>query len=598
LPEKTAGSKELTPMNIRIQISIFARKGIFLFLFFLAAIPAKAGDWPMFLGNQQLSGNNDFVAPVAFDLAWQWNANAAIFRIVPTGSGILATLADRRVVFVSLSGRPVWERTLRSAVIRSPVIWRDYAFLVAGRELICLNLADGTIAWSITNNEVMLSAPLVSDGVVYAGSRGAFQARRAANGQLLWENRTIMTWGAAVVKVEDYLLIQHRDYRTLRSFLACLDAKSGKTLWLSEIAHDANIFPPLVFDDKVMQASANSLTVFSLESGQTLDTRNFPASFAGHPVNMLRHVYLSFTDGSIHAIASTNLQQTVASFANHRRQGNSFAANGGYLYLTGDDGLLYELDGRTGETVRSLALGGAAASHVQPILARGLVFLAMNTTLFCIGEPVKAAEPEIPKIETNARRLWLVDAATGRRLDGEVRLAWMDTNGRWNFSDGTLQNGSIVLAENVPAGVPLSVEKQGYAFARLLWATQSREERLALVPLAREDRWVLHDVFFLTGSALLQDASLPALYELARLLKANPQARVILEGHTDSSGSPAHNLILSRERAGAVMEFLVRQGIGAWRMESVGYGDTRPIADNSTPDGRMKNRRTEIRILL
>ena len=569
----------------------------------LAPLTAQAGDWPMFLGNQQLSGNNDAVTPNAFELAWQWNANTnpavsvSIFRIVPTGEGIIATLSDARVVYISLAGKTVWETKLRAVVIRSPVIWRNYAVFVAGRELLCLNLADGRVVWSIANTEAMLSAPLVSDGIVYAGSLSALQARRAANGQLLWENRTIKIWGAAIVKVEDYLLIQHRDYKTTRSSLACLDAKTGKTLWLSDIAHDANIFPPLVFDDKVMQASSNTLAVFSLATGKKLDTRSFPAAFASHPVSMLRHVYLSFTDGSIQSIISTNLQHTAAEFPNHRQQGNYFAANGGYLYLTGDDGVLHELDGQTGETLRSLALS-VSASHVQPVLSRGLVFLAVGNTLFCVGEPAEETVVEIPVLVRRERLLWLTDAKTGQRLEGDVRLAWLDANGQWNFSDTAVRNGRLILPEDVPNGAALSVEKQGYAFARLAWAPGSTEERLALTPLAQEERWVLHDVFFLTDSALLQDASLPALYELARLLKANPQARVTLEGHTDNSGDPAYNQRLSRERAGAVVEFLVRQGIGAWRMDSVGYGDTRPAADNSTPEGRMKNRRTEIRILL
>jgi outer membrane protein OmpA-like peptidoglycan-associated protein len=206
--------------------------------------------------------------------------------------------------------------------------------------------------------------------------------------------------------------------------------------------------------------------------------------------------------------------------------------------------------------------------------------------------------PEVPAIETKERILWLVDAKTGAHLHGDIRLAWLDANGRWNFIDTVIQNGRLSLAGEVPAGVSISVEKQGYAFARAVWAAEAAEQHLALTPLAKEDRWVLRDVFFHTDSALLQDASLPALYELARLLKANPEARVTLEGHTDNSGTPAYNLHLSRERAGAVVEFLARQGIGAWRMDSAGYGDTRPAADNSTPEGRMKNRRTEIRILL
>jgi len=590
-----------------------ARAGLLL-VPLLAAQNLRASDWPMFLGNQQLSGNNDALAPAAFDLAWRWDGGAAVFKIVPAGDGVLATLSDRRVAFISLSGKSVWERTVSAPVIRSPVIWRTLAFLVAGRELLCLNLADGKTLWSIANTEfVLLAAPLVADGVLYVGSRGAFQARRAANGQVLWENREIMTWGAAIVKVEDSLLIQHRDYKTMRSSLACLDANTGKTRWLSEIAHDANIFPPLVLEDIILQASADTLAAFSLKDGKPLGKRVFDASFASHPVSMSGQVYLSLADGSIHSIRSTNLQHTVAAFTNYRRQGNTFAASGGHLYLTGDDGALYELAASgedAGAVTRRLALG-LSASHVQPLLSRGLVFLAAGDALFCVGAPPEEAgePPELPPIKRD-RKLWLVDARDGRALDGELRIAWLNPQGRWEFQDAAIQNGYAVLGENVPAGVPLSVEKQGYGFARVTWPSdtlkeeghrwpsEAAEQRLALTPLVQEQNWVLHNVFFLEDSALLQAASLPELHELARLLKANPRARIIIEGHTDSSGARGYNLGLSHRRAGAVAEFLTLQGIGGWRMESVGYGDTRPIAGNESAEGRMKNRRTEIRILL
>jgi outer membrane protein OmpA-like peptidoglycan-associated protein len=309
-------------------------------------------------------------------------------------------------------------------------------------------------------------------------------------------------------------------------------------------------------------------------------------------------VYLSLTDGNIERLAGNNLREAEASFTHHRSQGNYFAASGGRLYLTGDDGTLYELDGMDGRILRSLALD-LEATHVQPILSRGLVFLSLKDTLFCVGAP-SSSQPitEIPIPAQETRLLYLTDAANGRLLEGGVRIAWLDKHARWIFFDTRIQNGAAVIPENVPQELPLSVEKEGYVFTKFSWPEGTSEHALSLKPLVKEERWVLHNVFFLEDSALLQDASLPELYELARLLKSNPGARVVIEGHTDATGSQAYNLTLSQERAGAVVEFLARQGIGAWRLESVGYGASRPIADNQTSEGRMKNRRTEIRILL
>jgi hypothetical protein len=83
------------------------------------------------------------------------------------------------------------------------------------------------------------------------------------------------------------------------------------------------------------------------------------------------------------------------------------------------------------------------------------------------------------------------------------------------------------------------------------------------------------------------------LDEVVELLKKNPQIKLRIEGHTDTKGKPAKNLPLSRDRAKAVMDYLTKGGIDASRLSSEGYGQTCPIADNATEQGREKNRRTD-----
>ena len=80
-------------------------------------------------------------------------------------------------------------------------------------------------------------------------------------------------------------------------------------------------------------------------------------------------------------------------------------------------------------------------------------------------------------------------------------------------------------------------------------------------------------------------------------MKRKKSMVVEVGGHTDNVGSAASNLKLSQERAEAVKEFLINQGIDSSRIVARGYGQTVPVAENSTPVGRSKNRRTEIRIL-
>ena len=94
----------------------------------------------------------------------------------------------------------------------------------------------------------------------------------------------------------------------------------------------------------------------------------------------------------------------------------------------------------------------------------------------------------------------------------------------------------------------------------------------------------------------------PVLDEAAQILKDNPDVKVTVEGHTDSIGSDSYNQRLSERRAAAVKHYLVSRGVAADRLETVGYGESRPIAPNTTPngrdnpEGRAMNRRAELKV--
>ncbi|TDD26594.1 OmpA family protein [Kribbella turkmenica] len=106
-----------------------------------------------------------------------------------------------------------------------------------------------------------------------------------------------------------------------------------------------------------------------------------------------------------------------------------------------------------------------------------------------------------------------------------------------------------------------------------------------------------YPINFLSGTSIVNDATKPAVVQAAALLKSCPAARVEIAGHTDDLGSPASSLPLSERRAAAVKATLVRLGVPAGRLLAHGYGETFPIASNDTPQGRIANRRVELRVL-
>lgn len=106
----------------------------------------------------------------------------------------------------------------------------------------------------------------------------------------------------------------------------------------------------------------------------------------------------------------------------------------------------------------------------------------------------------------------------------------------------------------------------------------------------------LDQVYFDSDESRLLPQSGPSLDQLAALLQSHPQWRVLIGGHTDNTNTQAHNLLLSRERAEAVRQYLIGKGIPAARLRVQGFGDTQPMADNTSPAGREKNRRVEFTI--
>jgi OmpA-OmpF porin, OOP family len=99
---------------------------------------------------------------------------------------------------------------------------------------------------------------------------------------------------------------------------------------------------------------------------------------------------------------------------------------------------------------------------------------------------------------------------------------------------------------------------------------------------------------FDTGKSIIRDESKPIIEQIVQMMKSNPDLKVGVEGHTDNVGSPASNKTLSESRAKSVVSAIVAQGIPADRLSPAGFGQDKPIADNSTEEGRAKNRRVEL----
>ena len=159
-----------------------------------------------------------------------------------------------------------------------------------------------------------------------------------------------------------------------------------------------------------------------------------------------------------------------------------------------------------------------------------------------------------------------------------------------------LSNGKVFLRGTVPT---IEVETQIVSSLFPIMGQGNVISELAIDPAVPfdpdADNPVYNDaaVLFETGSAVIA----PAFYELLAtapvLLQLQPRVTITLIGHTDSDGSAADNLVLSQQRVEAARDWIIAQGGDPERVSAIGMGETEPVADNATPEGRAANRRVE-----
>ena len=147
-----------------------------------------------------------------------------------------------------------------------------------------------------------------------------------------------------------------------------------------------------------------------------------------------------------------------------------------------------------------------------------------------------------------------------------------------------------VAAEEALALAAADAKREKAELQRQIDLLQARETERGLV-------LTLGNVLFASGRAELKAGGRDGLNNLVAFLNQYRDRDVMIEGHTDNVGSEVNNLALSTRRAESVKSYLLQQGVGHQRINSIGLGETRPIADNDTETGRQQNRRVEVVIL-
>jgi outer membrane protein OmpA-like peptidoglycan-associated protein len=219
----------------------------------------------------------------------------------------------------------------------------------------------------------------------------------------------------------------------------------------------------------------------------------------------------------------------------------------------------------------------------------------------CAGTPTKnaaltAAEAEYAEAKSDPAVLKYAGPALEKAGVSLERAAGAENDEAMTsfaYIGSTQTQTAIAIAERAEAEQRMRELRRAQERMQL----EAREAELAALKAERTARGIvvtLGDVLFDLNKATLAPGAMGVVDRLAEFMRNHPNKTVLIEGHTDSLGSHSYNQSLSESRAYSVRSALIMRGIEPERIQTRGFGETRPLVGNSTPEGRQRNRRVEV----
>ena len=275
----------------------------------------------------------------------------------------------------------------------------------------------------------------------------------------------------------------------------------------------------------------------------------------------------------------------------------------------GDDDLFYVRRGPMGVWSKPINLG----YPINTISREGTLFIDANgkTAYYASDRSDSKGGLDIYSFELREdvrpyKTLWVkgqvFDKKTLKGLPSTVEL--IDIAGKQTISKvQTDEQGNYLVTLPIGKDYVFNVNRKGYLFysANFLLSQHTTDsvfqKNIPLQPLEVNASVVLNNIFFDINKYDIKSESQIELDKIVQLMNDNPTVKIQISGHTDNVGKPAENLTLSNNRAKTVVSYLINKRISPQRLSFKGFGETQPVADNKTEEGRARNRRTEMKVV-
>ena len=598
-------------------------------------------NWPTYMGNNFLTGNNDGIPPRNFNLLWSFSKGGVLYNPVPVNGKVYVVSTDQHLYCLDEeTGKLIWSFKADAPLTRMVTIYEGKVILPGGRFIYCLDENSGKLIWARRDETFSFyGTPTVANGKVFYGNRKGFYARDVETGKLIWENKEIYTYGGFPAYWDRKIYTISKNFNEGLAFLCSLDEKNGGIIWKEPIMNYNNIFSPVIYDSKLYLTVGYSLHVYNAKTGEPLKNISYRKPVFSTPIFSQGFLYFSLEDGQIIKLNPKDYSYRKIFKA---PVGTQFSIVGSNLYIP-EKGLLNDIavvDSSLGKLINRVSIpegepftftiaGGKllvpASRKLYAIGERGIVIALNKSEIMQIVSP--ETEIEIseasrgpvnrkeensfpPSLKTEEKKSLQTAKIHGRVYDeetkkpipsGKVTATTALKNGEVIVKESQVQDGKFSIEIPRKGKTDIIISSGGYLFKDIVLPNENAINDLSTEPLVvslpkvqKGKKFKIESVYFDTGSANLTKESLPALNKLLKIMKENPNFKIEIDGHTDSTGIKDFNMKLSLMRADTIKYWLVMNGISEDRITTKGFGDTRPIADNKSPDGRRKNRRVEI----
>ena len=364
----------------------------------------------------------------------------------------------------------------------------------------------------------------------------------------------------------------------LPTILGAVAGKAGDTGFMGQlfdmITHPANAGSPSASVGSAMEAMASGSSSPMLDMGKKLLATVLGGSGDGIASAIGRMAGLGSSGSGIMGTVATI---AMGALGNKVRNGGLNVGSLASMLMGEKDSLMRAVP----SSISSLMGGGYVTPSVAP---------APSVRRAAAAPVAKSSSKVLPVLAASALAViglfwWLDKAPTTPTPEVVVApapvpvAAAMPTPAANGLSGLKLPNGTEIQVS------PSGIENQLVGFIQD-----------ASKPVDKTTWFDFDRLLFETGSATLTPSSMDQLTNIAEIMKAFPAVKLKVGGYTDNVGKSADNMKLSADRANAAMAELAKLGVGADRLAAEGYGDTVPVADNATAEGRQKNRRTAARV--